>query len=283
MNRGNLRDFMFITFGVFLVAISVVYFFQPNNIAAGGVSGIAIIINNFVPGIPIGLLVLMMDCILYIVAFLVIGSKFGGKSIYASLTLSGIMWLLEKVFPYKATNDLMLATILGTIISALGLAIVFNCNASTGGTDILAKILHKFFHFNIGKSLLIVDFIVTLAGAMTFGVQKGLYAVLAVIISGFAIDKAIAGFNICNEVTIISKESKKISEFILNDLGRGCTFINGIGGFTEKQTTILYTVIGRSEFIKLKRYISQIDNNAFITVSEVAEVMGEGFKEINGE
>ena len=109
------------------------------------------------------------------------------------------------------------------------------------------------------------------------------YAVLAVIISGFAIDKAIAGFNICNEVTIISKESKKISEFILNDLGRGCTFINGIGGFTEKQTTILYTVIGRSEFIKLKRYISQIDNNAFITVSEVAEVMGEGFKEINGE
>ena len=176
MNKGNLRDFMLITFGVFLVAISVVYFFQPNNIAAGGVSGIAIIINNFVPGIPIGLLVLMMDCILYIVAFLVIGSKFGGKSIYASLTLSGIMWLLEKVFPYKATNDLMLATILGTIISALGLAIVFNCNASTGGTDILAKILHKFFHFNIGKSLLIVDFIVTLAGAMTFGVQKGLYA-----------------------------------------------------------------------------------------------------------
>lgn len=140
MNKGNLRDFMLITFGVFLVAISVVYFFQPNNIAAGGVSGIAIIINNFVPGIPIGLLVLMMDCILYIVAFLVIGSKFGGKSIYASLTLSGIMWLLEKVFPYKATNDLMLATILGTIISALGLAIVFNCNASTGGTDILAKI-----------------------------------------------------------------------------------------------------------------------------------------------
>ena len=120
MNKGNLRDFMLITFGVFLVAISVVYFFQPNNIAAGGVSGIAIIINNFVPGIPIGLLVLMMDCILYIVAFLVIGSKFGGKSIYASLTLSGIMWLLEKVFPYKATNDLMLATILGTIISALG-------------------------------------------------------------------------------------------------------------------------------------------------------------------
>ena len=105
MNKYNLRDFILITFGVFLVAVSVVYFFQPNNIAAGGLSGIAIIINNFVPEIPIGLLVLMMDCILYIVAFLVIGSKFGGKSIYASLTLSGFMWLLEKVFPYEATNS----------------------------------------------------------------------------------------------------------------------------------------------------------------------------------
>lgn len=108
MNKGNLRDFMLITFGVFLVAISVVYFFQPNNIAAGGVSGIAIIINNFVPGIPIGLLVLMMDCILYIVAFLVIGSKFGGKSIYASLTLSGIMWLLERYSLIKLQMTLCL-------------------------------------------------------------------------------------------------------------------------------------------------------------------------------
>ena len=280
MNKNNLKDFMLITLGVFLVAVSVVYFFEPNNIAAGGLSGIAIIINNYLPNIPIGLLVLMMDCILYVVAFIAIGSKFGGKSIYASLTLSGIMWLLEKVFPFEATNDLMLATIFGTIISALGLAIVFNCNASTGGTDILAKILHKFFHFNIGKSLLIVDFIVTVLGAITFGLQKGLYAILAVIISGFAIDKVIAGFNICNEVTIISKYSKEISGFIMNDLQRGCTFINGVGGFTEKQTTILYTVIGRSEFIRLKRYISEIDKNAFITVSEV---MGEGFKEISGE
>ena len=176
MNKNNLKDFMLITLGVFLVAVSVVYFFEPNNIAAGGLSGIAIIINNYLPNIPIGLLVLMMDCILYVVAFIAIGSKFGGKSIYASLTLSGIMWLLEKVFPFEATNDLMLATLFGTIISALGLALVFYCNASTGGTDILAKILHKFFHFNIGKSLLIVDFIVTVLGAITFGLQKGLYA-----------------------------------------------------------------------------------------------------------
>lgn len=283
MDKKNLKDFLAITFGVFLVAVSVVYFFEPNNIAAGGVSGIAIIVNSFIPGIPIGLLVLMMDCVLYIVAFLIIGSKFGGKSIYASLTLSGTMWLLEKVFPYEATNDLMLASIFGTIVSALGLAIVFNHNASTGGTDILAKILHKFFHFNIGKALLMVDFIVTLVGAFTFGIQKGLYALLAVIISGFAIDKAIAGFNVCNEVTIISKENKKISKFILEELQRGCTFIKGVGGFTEEETAILYTVIGRNEFIKLKRYISEIDKTAFITVGEVTEVMGEGFKEISGE
>lgn len=281
MEKNNLKDFLSITFGVFLVAVSVVYFFQPNNIAAGGLSGIAIIINNFIPSMPIGALVLMMDCILYIVAFLIIGSKFGAKSIYASLILSAMMWILEKVFPYTATNDLMLATIFGTIISALGLAIVFNSNASTGGTDILAKILNKFFHFNIGKALLMVDLVVTIAAALTFGIQKGLYAVLSVIISGFAIDKAIAGFNTCNQVTIISSKSKKISRFILNELERGCTFINGVGGFTENETAILYTIIDRNEFVKLKRYISEIDKDAFITVGEVTEVMGEGFKPIN--
>ena len=157
MKDTKIKDFIFITLGVLLVSISVVYFFQPNNIAAGGISGLAIVINHFIPKIPVGLLVLMMDGILFIVAFIVIGGKFGAKSIYASLTLSLSMWLLESFLPITITNDLMLATIFGTLISAIGMAIVFNANASTGGTDIIAKILSKFGTFNIGKALLIVD------------------------------------------------------------------------------------------------------------------------------
>lgn len=283
MGKDKVRDFSLITIGVLLVAISVVYFFEPNNITAGGITGLAIVINNYLPYIPIGAMMLIMDTVLYVVAFIIIGSKFGGKSIYSSIVLSTFIYILEKFLPFNVTNDLMLATIFGTIISALGMAIVFNANASTGGTDIIAKILNKFMHIDIGKGLLIVDFFVTLLGAITFGIDAGLYSLLAVIVNGFAIDKVIAGFNVCKEITIISHKNDAISKFILEELERGCTFIHGVGGFTGKDTTLLYTILGRNEFIKLKRFIAEVDKNAFITVGEVHEVMGEGFKGIDEE
>ena len=277
MKRESIKEFALITIGIFLVAISVVYFFEPNNIAAGGITGLAIVINHYIPFISIGPLVLMMDAILFIVALIVLGAKFGAKPIYSSFLLSTSMWIMQTFIPINITNDLILATIFGTLISAVGMAIVFNANASTGGTDIIAKILNKFFHIEIGKSLLIVDFLVTLLGAVTFGINIGLYGLLAVIINGVVIDNIIAGFKTKSEITIISEKNKEISKFILDDLERGCTFIKGIGGFTGKDTSILYTVLDRNEFIKLKNKIKEIDKNAFITVGEVHEVMGEGF------
>ena len=277
MKRESIKEFALITIGIFLVAISVVYFFEPNNIAAGGITGLAIVINHYIPFISIGPLVLMMDDILFIVALIVLGAKFGAKTINSSFLLSTSMWIMQTFIPINITNDLILATIFGTLISAVGMAIVFNANASTGGTDIIAKILNKFFHIEIGKSLLIVDFLVTLLGAVTFGINIGLYGLLAVIINGVVIDNIIAGFKTKSEITIISEKNKEISKFILDDLERGCTFIKGIGGFTGKDTSILYTVLDRNEFIKLKNKIKEIDKNAFITVGEVHEVMGEGF------
>ena len=281
MKRESINEFALITMGIFLVAVSVVYFFEPNNIAAGGITGLAIVINHYIPFISIGPLVLMMDAILFIVALIVLGAKFGAKTIYSSFLLSTSMWLMQTFIPINITNDLILATIFGTLISAVGMAIVFNANASTGGTDIIAKILNKFFHIEIGKSLLIVDFLVTLLGAVTFGINIGLYGLLAVIINGVVIDNIIAGFKTKSEITIISEKNKEISKFILDDLERGCTFIKGIGGFTRKDTSILYTVLDRNEFIKLKNKIKEIDKNAFITVGEVHEVMGEGFMGID--
>ena len=281
MKRASIKEFALITMGIFLVAVSVVYFFEPNNIAAGGITGLAIVINHYIPFISIGPLVLMMDAILFIVALIVLGAKFGAKTIYSSFLLSTSMWLMQTFIPINITNDLILATIFGTLISAVGMAIVFNANASTGGTDIIAKILNKFFHIEIGKSLLIVDFLVTLLGAVTFGINIGLYGLLAVIINGVVIDNIIAGFKTKSEITIISEKNKEISKFILDDLERGCTFIKGIGGFTRKDTSILYTVLDRNEFIKLKNKIKEIDKNAFITVGEVHEVMGEGFMGID--
>ncbi|MEG1002981.1 YitT family protein [Clostridium sp.] len=281
MNKKNLKEYSIITFGIILVAISVEYFFAPNELAAGGVTGLAIVINDFFPVLGVGIITLIINIILFAVAFIFIDGNFGGRTIYASLMLSAIMWFIEKFFnPFAVTTDLMIATIFGTLISAFGMALVFNNNSSTGGTDILAKILNKFIHIDIGKGLLIVDFVITLAGAYVFGIDLGFYAMLSVIILGVTVDKFIEGFNVCKQVIIISKKTEPIMKYILEDLERGCTCLKGVGGFSKSENYIIYTVLNRNEFIKLKNHIRDVDSSAFITVGEVHEVLGEGFNEL---
>lgn len=280
-----IREYFFITIGVFLVALATNLLLAPNKIASGGVIGIAIIINNAFPFLSISLLSLIMNGMLFIIAFTFIGSKFGGKTIYASLSLSFFLWLIDLLFKSAEpiTNNLFLAFTFGTIISGIGMGITFNQNASTGGTDIIAKIASKIINIPIGKSLLAIDFIITVFSAISFGIEIGMYSLLGVVFNGFVIDFMIEGLNICKQIMVISPEKDKISKFIIEELGRGCTFINGIGAYTGKETFILYTVLSRREFIRLKEYIKEVDRKAFITVSDVHEVLGEGFKDITGE
>jgi uncharacterized membrane-anchored protein YitT (DUF2179 family) len=282
MKLEKVKEYAIITFGIILVALSVEYFYAPNNIAAGGVTGAAIVINAVMPNLSIGILTLVLNVVLFVGAFVFIDGKFGVKTIYASLGLSIMIWIIEKFLnPIAVTNDLMMATIFGTLISAVGMAFVFNENASTGGTDILAKILNKFFHLDIGKSLLVVDFIITFASILIFGINVGLYAMLSVILLGLIVDRFIEGFNVCKSVFIISKKNDEISKFIINTLDRGCTFLKGMGAYTCQESDVLYAVISRNQFIKLKKFIKEIDPQAFITVGEVHEVLGEGFKNID--
>ena len=279
--KNRYKDTLFITVGILLLTVALEYFFIPNNIAAGGVSGLAIVINYYFPFLETSVLVFLMNLVLFIVGFIFIGGGFGWKSIYASLSLSVLMWLTENLLAPKAiTEDLLLAVLFGTLIAALGMALVFNANASTGGTDIVAKILNKYFDIDIGKSLLMVDFIITILGAVTFGVDVGLYALLAVIMNGLVIDRIIDGFNSVKEIIIISDRWEEISNYIIKNLDRGCTIFEGTGGYTKKNTKLIYTVIGRTEFIKLKVWIREIDPQAFITVNEAYEVLGEGFKSL---
>lgn len=282
MSLEKFKEYAIMTLGIILVALSVEYFFAPNNIAAGGVTGAAIVVNAVMPSLSVGMVTLVLNVVLFIVAFVFIDGKFGVKTIYSSLGLSIIIWGIEKFLnPSAVTNDLMMATVFGTLISAVGMAFVFNENASTGGTDILAKILNKFFHLDIGKSLLVVDFIITFASILVFGINVGLYAMLSVILLGLIVDRLIEGFNVCKSVFIISKRNDEISKFIINTLDRGCTFLRGMGAYTCQENDVLYAVISRNQFIKLKKFIKEIDPQAFITVGEVHEVLGEGFKNID--
>jgi len=277
----KLRDFILITIGIFLVAFSLEYFYIPAKIAAGGVTGIAIILNSFIPSFPVGAIILVLNLILFATAFLTIGGGFGAKTIYASYGLSLIMWAMEAgLNPQALTDDLFINAAVGTIIVAIGMAMVFNSGASTGGTDILAKILNRYFHLDIGKSLLIVDFIVGLGGIMTFGIRIGLYAMLCIIINGTLIDRLIDGLNTSKELMVISRNEEDIIRFIIKELDRSCTVLTGYGGYTGEGTSVLYVVLNWREYIKLREYIKEIDPRAFISVNDVHEVLGEGFKDL---
>jgi len=275
------RDFILITIGIILVAFSLEYFYIPARIAAGGVTGIAIILNSFIPLLPVGAIILVLNLILFATAFLTIGGGFGAKTIYASYGLSLIMWAMEALLkPQALTDDLFINAAVGTIIVAIGMAMVFNSGASTGGTDILAKILNRYFHLDIGKSLLIVDFIVGLGGIMTFGIRIGLYAMLCIIINGTLIDRLIDGLNTSKELMVISRNEEEIIRFIIKDLDRSCTVLTGYGGYTGEGTSVLYVVLNWREYIRLREYIREIDPRAFISVNDVHEVLGEGFKDL---
>lgn len=278
----RVKEYILITIGLIMVASGIYFFLVPSNLATGGVSGLAIIISNFIPNIPIGLLMLIMNIMLFIIGFIIIGPSFGFKTIYASLGLSGFTWLFQKIIPLSKplSNDLMIQLLFGVGISGIGMAIVFNQNASTGGTDIIAKVINKYFHIDIGKSLLLADFIITLAAAVTFGAQAGMYALLGVILNGFVIDNLINGLNICKQVTIISSKGSEIKSYIISELERGVTIYDAKGAYSGEPKEVLITIMNRREFIKLKTFIREIDKRAFITVSDVYEVLGEGFKEI---
>ena len=187
------KEYILLTLGVILVAFGIQYFYAPNEIAGGGLSGMALVISHYIPMLSVGTIILIGNIILFVISFILIGGDFGFKTIYASFMLSFVMDFMEKVLhSYALTTNMLLAIIAWTIIIATGLGIAFAINASTGGTDILAKILNKYSTFNIGISLLLVDLFVVVCGGLTFGLDKGIYSLLAVIANGLIVDAVIA-------------------------------------------------------------------------------------------
>ena len=273
----KIREYALITLGILLTAIALEYFFFPSDIAAGGVSGIGLVINKLI-GLDTSIVVLVLNILLFILAFLVLGKSFGSKSIYATIMLSVFMWIIEKFFtPGVLTENMFLASFFGSIILGMGAAIVFHQGASTGGTSIIAAIISKFTPIGIGISVLLTDSFVCILAISIFGVDKGLFGFFSVILIGLVIDKFIDGFNRCKQVFIITSKEKDIVNHIIKNIDRGCTVLNGNGGYTGSDVKIIYTVLSSNEFIALKKDVKEIDPEAFVTVNESTEVLGKGF------
>lgn len=275
----NVKSFVIINLGTIIVALAMHLFLIPADLAAGGIGGLGIIINNLLPQVPVGLIMFVFNIILFALAFVLIGKEFGGLTVYISLMLSALIYIFELVFPISAplVEDLLVNLIYGILTTSVGMAIIFNQNASTGGTDIIAMIISKFTKLNIGRSLLIADSFIAIAAILVLGIEIGLFSLLGILINTTLIDKVIAGFNTKYQVAIISDKQDVINEFITLEMNRGVTFIRGVGGFSGVDKMVIHTVVPRTEYGIIKHKVMELDPQAFIWVNIVNEVHGEGY------
>lgn len=277
-----LKGFLLINLGLVLTAAGIHFFKVPNSFATGGVSGLAIVIRHFFPGISVGPLMLMINIVLLICGFALIGTSFGSKTVYSSFMLSGTVWVLDRLFPLSRpmTGDTMLELAFAIILPAVGSAIVFNQNASTGGTDIVAKVLSKLTSIDIGKALLLADFSITVAAGLVFGIRIGMYSLLGLILKGFLIDIVIESINVRKQMVIVSEKPEAVREYIIKNLHRGATIHTATGAFSSDEKHVITTIVTRKQAIALRDYIREIDKQAFITITNTSEIIGRGFRSI---
>lgn len=280
--RKKLLSFLLMNIGTLFVAVNVHFFLSPNNLATGGVSGMSILLNHVFPGMSIGLFMVLVNIVLFIVGISVLGFSFGAKTVYTSFALSFYVWALEWLAPLQQplSDDILIQLIIGQCIAACGMALVFHQNASTGGTDIIAMILNKYFSIDVGRGVLISDLAIASSSALIFGPEVGMYAFFGVILNGLVIDYMLQQLNTNKEVVIISRQSEEIKLFIVEELGRGATVHTATGAFTSDHKEVITTILGRKDYTKLKKYIGIIDEKAFITVHNMNEILGQNFKRL---
>lgn len=284
-----IRDYSFIIVGAFILAVGYVYFITPHRIVPGGVYGIAIVVHYLTPnliafwpdGIPIGLFGLILNIPLTYAGIKILGPKFGFKTIFgfilSSLFMDGITFFrVDGNLPL--VDDVLLSCVFGGVLIGFGLGLIFKSRATSGGSDIIAMIIAKFTNLQLGQLLIYVDSVIVLLSLLAFKDWKiPLYSWLVIYITGKAIDLTLEGGNYHKALFIISNQHEKIKHKILVDLDRGGTYFNGKGMYTNEEKQIIYTVVSRREVAILEQYIHSIDPDAFITVMDTREILGEGF------
>jgi uncharacterized membrane-anchored protein YitT (DUF2179 family) len=269
-----------IIIGTFIMAVGFVFFISPYKLAPGGVYGIAIIFHHMF-GFPIGISGLLMDIPLTILAIRILGPKFGIKTIFGFVLLAGFITLLEFTWGYEplVEGDALLSTIFGGVLVGLGLGLVFKSRASSGGSDILAMILAKYTKLPVGKLLIFVDAFIVLFGLLAFEDWKiPLYSWIAIFITGKMVDVVLQGVSYDKTLFIISDKHEAIRDKIINDLQRGGTFIQAKGMYNGSEKQMIFTVVNRREMAILQNFIHLEDPEAFMTVFDANEIIGNGFK-----
>jgi len=278
-----LKEYVLITVGVLLVVAGVYFFKFPNNFSTGGVTGIAILMSSVLNGaISSGTIVLVVNAVLLVIGYLILGKNFGNRTVYGSLLMSLSLRVLEEIAPMSGplTNEPLLELAFAVILPSIGTAVLFNIGASTGGTDIIALLLKKYTNLDIGRSLLVSDSLLSAATFLVFDVQTGLLSILGLFLKSTLVDNVIESLNLNKYFTIICENPKPICDYILNTLNRSATIYDAKGAFSDQNKRIILTVMNRAQAIQLRKYIKQHDPSAFIFITNTSEIIGRGFRQL---
>jgi uncharacterized membrane-anchored protein YitT (DUF2179 family) len=277
-----IKNYSLIVLGAFIMAAGFVLFITPYKIVPGGVYGISIVLH-YLLDTPVGMTALCFDIPLTIIGIKVLGPRFGMKTVVGFFSVAVFMDLITYFYGEQplVEGDALLSSIFGGLMIGLGLGLIFKSKATSGGSDIVAMIIGKYTKLPVGQLLIVVDSMIVVLGLIVFGDWKiPLYSLIVIFITGKVIDIILEGMNYDKVLFIISDKNKEIRDKIVNDLNRGGTFLKGEGMFNGSEKSISFTVVNRREMTLLQDYINHIDPNAFVTVINANEILGNGFRSL---
>ena len=273
INWKNIKEFIIITFGTLIVSTAVFFFMLPLNITIGSGTALAMVVSNFIP-LPVSMLTLILNVVLLIIGFLLIGPDFGVKTVYCAIIMPVFLGVYEAIFPnfQSLTQNHFLDMLCYIFVVGVGLAILFSHNASSGGLDIVAKLMNKFLRMDLGQAMSLSGLLVALSSAICYDKEVVVISVLGTYLGGLVVDHFIFGMNIKRRVCIISPKLDQIVDFILHDLHSGATLNEIIGAYDNTRKKEVITIVDNQEYKKLMDYVKKLDPKAFITVYSVNEI-----------
>jgi uncharacterized membrane-anchored protein YitT (DUF2179 family) len=278
---SNIKYWLFLNLGILMMSVGIYFFKAPNSFATGGVSGISIILAIIFPSISQASYMLIINVILLILGIIILGKQCGLLTIYCSLIMSIENWLFEFFFPLNKplTASPLLELLYAVMLTGIGAAIIFRCKASSGGTDIVALILKKFTNMNVGRALLFSDFLIAASTFFVAGVSAGLFSMAGLFAKVFIVDDILDSMNMCKAFTIITTQATQIDDYIMKEMHHSATIHKAKGAYTGEEKEIIITVCKRSEALKLRKKVKEIDPHSFIIITKTSEIMGKGFRD----
>lgn len=277
--KGTLKVWALMTLGTALVAVGVYCFKFPNHFSTGGVSGLGVVLGAVIPNFTPGNIVTIINVLFLILGFLVLKGGFGVKTVYCSLLFSGLLDVLERVWPLEAplTDQPLLELFFAVLLPALGSGILFNIGASTGGTDIAALILKKYTAMDTGMALLCSDVLIAASTLLVFDATTGLFSILGLVLKSTLVDTVIESLNRKKSFTVITTSPHEVCDYITHTLKRGATVWQGKGAYTDADHWIILTALSRGQAVLLRNYVKTVDPHAFFVISNSSEIFGKGF------